>query len=475
LPQQKKWKRKQMRSAKLMLGGGATAIIAAIVIVATGFGNREKQIVPIMKVLDSARPAVAALVPEHSSRSFDIATDQVENNALQERVVTLNTGDTLMEVLLANGVPRREAYAASVTMEEVYDPRDLRAGQEIKLFIRDVDDLEEKRCFERLEFVPETDRLISVEHETHDSFSARIDTVPHVSTLVAKSGVIKSSFFEAARVSEVPTSVLLASYGTLSYALDFQRDFQVGDTFEIGFSVYNDGPERGQHPGELVYVSIDLRGQSIRAYRYTTSDGYTGLFDESGASLSTNLLKTPIDGARLSSLFGKRKHPILGYKRMHRGLDFGASHGTPVLAAGDGIVVQRGRNGDFGKYIRIKHDATYSTAYAHLSRYADKLKSGKRIRQGEVIGYVGATGLATGPNLHYEVLRGRRQVDPMKVKLPPRRLLGKVEMARFEREKEKIHSLLAFQPKGVRSRQAVLAGPEVRKRVAPKSNEQKEA
>ena len=224
-----------------------------------------------------------------------------------------------------------------------------------------------------------------------------------------------------------------------------------------------------------MYASIDLRGQSIRAYRYTTSDGYTGFFDESGASLSTNLMKTPIDGARLSSLFGKRKHPILGYTRMHRGLDFAAPRGTPVLAAGNGVVIQKGRNGDFGKYIRIKHDATYSTAYAHLSRYADKLKPGGRVRQGEVIGYVGATGLATGPNLHYEVLQGRRQVNPMKVELPPRRLLGSVEMARYEREKKKIRSLLAFQPTGARSRQAVLAGPDVHERVALKLNQQKKS
>ena len=224
-----------------------------------------------------------------------------------------------------------------------------------------------------------------------------------------------------------------------------------------------------------MYASIEIRDQNIRAYRYTTSDGYTGLFDESGASLSTNLLKTPINGARLSSLFGKRKHPILGYTRMHRGLDFGASHGTPVLAAGDGIVVQRERNGDFGKYIRIKHDATHSTAYAHLSRYADNLNPGDQVQQGEVIGYVGSTGLATGPNLHYEVLQNSRQVNPMKVELPPRRLLGKIEMARFEREKEKIRSLLAFQPTRSPSRQAALIEPEIPERVALEPSEQKKS
>ena len=426
-----------------MLGGGVVAVIVALAVGTTVYDYRDKQNILISSITDSAGLALSTLAPEHSSQEIGLAPDSVEDKAIRGKTVTLNTGDTLIEILLTAGVPRREAYAASTAMKKVYEPHDLRAGQKIKLFLRDTEDLEEKRCFERLEFVPETDRLISVEHDTHDSFFARIDMVPHVSNLVAKSGIINSSFFAAARAAEVPTSVLLASYGTLSYALDFQRDFRVGDTFELGFRVYDDGPERGQHPGELVYASLDLREKSVRAYRYTTADGYTGLFDESGASLSTNLMKTPIDGARLSSLFGKRKHPLLGYTRMHRGLDFAASRGTPVLAAGNGVVIQKGRNGDFGKYIRIKHDTTYSTAYAHLSRYADKLKPGYRVRQGEIIGYVGATGLATGPNLHYEVLQGRRQIDPMKVKLPPRRLLAGIEIARFE--KEKIESVLFWQ------------------------------
>lgn len=464
-----------MKGSKPVLGGGITAVIAAIAVGITVYGNRAPQTVPVAKASDPGGRPLAAVGTQHSLRELSVAAGRIAEEELQERGVTLDTGDTLMEILLTVDVPRQEAYAASTAMEKVYDPRDLRAGQKIKIFLRDTDGLKKKWCFERLEFVPETDRLISVEHDSHDSFSAQIETVPHVSDLVAKSGIISSSFFEAARAAEVPTSVLLASYGTLSDALDFQRDFRAGDTFELGFRVYDDGPERGQHPGELVYASIDLRGQSIRAYRYTTSDGYTGFFDESGASLSTNLMKTPIDGARLSSLFGKRKHPILGYTRMHRGLDFAAPRGTPVLAAGNGVVIQKGRNGDFGKYIRIKHDATYSTAYAHLSRYADKLKPGDRVRQGEVIGYVGATGLVTGPNLHYEILQGSRQVNPMKVELPPRRLLERVEMARFEREKEKIRSLLAFQPTGARSRQAVLAGPAVHERVALKSNGQKKS
>lgn len=464
-----------MRGLKPLLGGGIAAAIAAMAVGIKVYGYQDNQYVSVTSSADATGPVLAASAHEGSLRRLGLTPERTEDKALQERDVTLKAGDTLMGILLAAGLPQREAYATSTAMEKVYDPRDLRAGQKIKLFIRDEFNSEENQCFERLEFVPETDRLILVEHDTHDSFSARIDTVSHVSNLVAKSGEIDSSFYEAAHAAGVPNSVLLESYKTLSYALDFQRDFRFGDTFELGFQVYDDGPERGQHPGELVYASIEIRDQNIRAYRYTTSDGYTGFFDESGASLSTNLLKTPINGARLSSLFGKRKHPILGYTRMHRGLDFGASHGTPVLAAGDGIVVQRERNGDFGKYIRIKHDATHSTAYAHLSRYADNLNPGDQVQQGEVIGYVGSTGLATGPNLHYEVLQNSRQVNPMKVELPPRRLLGKIEMARFEREKEKIRSLLAFQPTRSPSRQAALIEPEIPERVALEPSEQKKS
>ena len=442
-----------------MLGGGLTAIIAAIAISGAVYESHDQQIGPIAKISDSGSTSLAGLATRRIVRESNATTDRPGEKELRERVVTLKAGDTLVEVLIAEGLPKREAYAASTAMSVIYDPRDLRAGQKLRLFMRDSEGLEEKGIIERFEFIPETDRLISVEHDTHESFSARINTVPHVSSLVTKSGVINSSFFEAARAAAVPTSVLLASYGTLSNALDFQREFRAGDTFEVGFSVYDDGPEWGLHPGELVYASFDLREQSIRAYRFTTSDGYTGFFDESGASLSTNLMKTPINGARLSSLFGNRNHPTLGYTRMHRGLDFAASRGTPVLAAADGVIVQRARNGDFGKYIQIKHDAVYATAYAHLSRYASTLKPGDRVRQGEVVGYVGATGLATGPNLHYEVLRGDRQVDPLKVKFPPRRLLEGMDLALFEREKKRIRSLLAFQSMGDRSRQAASSNP----------------
>lgn len=455
-----------------MLGGGIAAAIAAMAVGIAVHGYQDKKL-SVTSIAESAEPALAASAPKQSSQRLNLTLKWAEEKALRERDITLKAGDTLMGVLLEAGISRQEADASSSAMEKVYDPRDLRAGQMIKLIIRDEIDSEENRCLERIEFVPETDRLILIKHDTHDTFSARVDTVPHVSKLVAKSGKIGSSFYKAARAAGVPNSILLESYGTLSRAFDFQRDFRVGDSFELGFQVYDDGPGRGQHPGELVYASIDVRDQSIRAYRYTTSDGFTGFFNESGVGLSTSLLKAPVNGARLSSLFGKRKHPVLGYTRMHRGLDFGASHGVPVLAAGDGIVVQRERNGNYGKYIRISHDATYSTAYAHLSRYADKLKSGDRVQQGDVIGYVGSTGLATGPNLHYEVLQGSRQVNPMKVELPPRRLLGEMEKARFEREKEKIRSLITFQSTRAPSRQALRVGQEGPEPVALETSTQR--
>lgn len=437
-----------------MIVGGVTALITAIALGGAFYGNRDAQIVSVSTVSDLESSPVSAHELRESPRAPRVIIEQPKKSAFVEKVITVEAGDTFIEILLDTGLPNQEAYAAAVAMAEIYDPRDLRAGQKLKLFVREPGGEDKDQCFEKLEFVPETDRLIAIEHDTQHSFFVRDEILPHFSGLVAKSGIINSSFFKAARAVDVPVSVLFASYGTLSHALDFQRDFRPGDTFEIGFNVFDDGPERGQHPGKLVYASFRFQEKSVRAYRYTTSDGDTGFFDESGASLSTNLMKTPIDGARLSSLFGKRNHPILGYTRMHRGLDFAASRGTPVVAAGDGIVVQRGRNGDFGKYIRIKHDETYSTAYAHLSRYVDGLKPGDRIRQSEVIGYVGSTGLVTGPNLHYEVLKGRRQINPLKLKLPPRRMLKGQELARFEKEKQKIRSLLELSSSSERSRRA---------------------
>ena len=229
----------------------------------------------------------------------------------------------------------------------------------------------------------------------------------------------------------MPEAILLQTYRVLGHALDLQRDIGHGDTFRLAYETFDNRLTEGLQQSNLLYVSLRLRERTLSIYRHTTPDGYVGYFDTEGRSAERPLLKTPVDDGRLSSRFGMRHHPILGYSRMHEGLDFSAPRGAPVLAAGNGIVVRRSRYGSFGRYIKILHGGSYATAYAHLSGYAKGLKPGDHLRQGAIIGYVGASGLATGPHLHYEVLRDDEPVDPVEVSLPPRRVLAGEELSHF--------------------------------------------
>jgi len=315
----------------------------------------------------------------------------------------------------------------------IVDPRSFKAGQKIILSLRDVGTAADALHLDSVTLIPNTDRLVVVRHREGKRFEAQMQSIEHTPRLVLVRGEMATSFYKAARDQGVPMPVLLQAYQTLSHIVDFQRDIREGDTFALGYQSLDDGEYGGTHPGNLVYASLTLSGRALDVYRNATDEGYEGFFDADGRSIETDLMKTPVDGAQLSSLFGKRSHPLLGYTRMHKGLDFAAPRGAPVLAAGDGIVLRRSRNRSFGNYIRIRHDGTYATAYAHLSRYAKGLEPGDRVRQGEVIGYVGATGLATGPNLHYEVLVDGNQVNPMTLDLPPRRVLTGDALARFRR------------------------------------------
>ena len=180
-----------------------------------------------------------------------------------------------------------------------------------------------------------------------------------------------------------------------SFDVDFQRDIRRGDTFGLLFDEYSDDSGRVVKSGDILLAEMVLSGKPMRLYRYKTHDGRVDYYDAKGKSVRKALLRTPIDGARISSGFGKRRHPILGYTRMHKGLDFAARRGTPIYAAGDGVIEYAGRNGGYGKYVRIRHNGTYKTAYAHMHRYGRGIRKGHRVRQGQVIGYVGSTGRST--------------------------------------------------------------------------------
>lgn len=246
-------------------------------------------------------------------------------------------------------------------------------------------------------------------------------------------GTINSSLYESAVKLGMPENTLFEMVRLLGFSVDFQREIRKGDSFEVMFTKQIDLIEnRVIDTKPINFVSIILSGHELNFFEYKDKYGFSGYYDENGKSSKRTIMKTPINGARLSSKYGSRRHPVLGYTKMHRGIDFAAPRGTPVFAAGDGIVEKAGWNGSYGRYIRIRHTGTYKTAYAHLSGINKKIKTGKRVSQGKIIGYVGSSGRSTGAHLHYEVLLNNQQINPMRVKLPSGKNIPKKDLNRYK-------------------------------------------
>ncbi len=246
-------------------------------------------------------------------------------------------------------------------------------------------------------------------------------------------GTIDSSLYQSAMKMGIPENTLFEMVRLLGFSVDFQREIRKGDSFEVMFTKQIDLLENKViNTKPIHFVSINLSGKQLNFFEYKDKFGYSSYYDKKGKSSKRTLMKTPINGARLSSKYGNRRHPVLGYTKMHRGIDFAAPKGTPIFAAGDGIVEKAGWNGSYGRYIRIRHTGTYKTAYAHLSGINKKIKVGNRVSQGKIIGYVGSSGRSTGPHLHYEVLLNNRQINPMRVKLPSGRNIPNKDLKKYK-------------------------------------------
>ena len=357
----------------------------------------------------------------------------------------LHNGDTLMNALLRIGSERADAQGAVEALKAVYDPRKLKAGQTLTVaFVANGDG--GPMALHGLKLGIDPGRRVEVGRVVAGGFAAREVDVPLERVHVRAAGRIESSLYEAATSAGIPNPVMMELIRAFSFDVDFQREIQRGDGFDVLFERYLGETGEVVREGNVVYAVLTLSGQPLKVYRHTNGRGLTDYYDERGHSVRKALLRTPVDGARLTSRYGKRKHPILGYTKMHRGVDFAARKGTTVHAAGDGVIDRMGRNGDYGRYIRIRHKGRYSTAYAHLGRYAKGLRKGRRVKQGQVIGYVGSTGRSTGPHLHYEVLRNGRRINPLKVKLPSGARLKGVDLAAFQAARAATESLFASLP-----------------------------
>lgn len=352
-----------------------------------------------------------------------------------KKTVVARSGDTFMKLLTTANVSRAEAHAAIVAMRKHFDPRNLRPGHSVTTTFGLTDKTSDNRRLTGITFNPSMDRAIRISRDNSGNFKAHRLDRELKETVVRLQGAIKTSLYSAASQAGLPAPLLMDIIRLFSWDVDFQRDIQPGDKFNVLVERSHLEDGRIARWGEIQFAEMIVSGKTHRYYRFESSDkrgrSQVGYFDESGHSARKPLLKTPVDGARLSSRYGKRRHPILGYNRMHRGVDFAAPRGTPVYAAGNGTIASAGRNGGYGKYVRIRHNERYATAYAHMHRIARGMRRGKRVKQGQIIGYVGSTGRSTGPHLHYEVLTGGRQVNPLRLRLPSGRKLRGKNLATF--------------------------------------------
>ncbi len=253
---------------------------------------------------------------------------------------------------------------------------------------------------------------------------------------------IESNLYSAAMKSNVEPNIIIEFARIFGFEVDFQRDIRRGDWFEIMYERFEDDNKKVRDTGKIIYASMHVNGEEINLYnfKYNNEEEF---YDIKGKSITKSLMKTPINGARLSSSFGMRKHPILGYNRMHRGTDFAAPSGTPIMASGSGTITRARWCGGGGNCVKIKHNSTYETIYAHMKSFGKGIKEGKKVKQGQIIGYVGSTGLSTGPHLHYEVIVNGKKINSQKLKLPSGKTLKGEERKQFELDRIKIDLKLA--------------------------------
>ncbi len=356
----------------------------------------------------------------------------------------LQRGDTLMSILTGTGVPETEAQQALNAMHEVYNPKLVGKGQKVAIEIDASEEDPTVPALSSLSLPLSKTTTVELERAQDGSFKAQKIEKPTVKVMSRLKGTINGSFYRSAQNLGLSANAIAELVKAYSYDVDFQRDVKAGDKMDVLVeqTKTNDGVLVAT--GNVVFANLDLGERQIAIYRYTDAKGRSDYFNAKGESLKKALLKTPINGAQITSGFGMRMHPLLGYSKMHKGVDFGAAQGTPIYAAGDGVIESAGWSGGYGNLVVLKHTAKYSTAYGHASRIAKGIKPGIRVRQGQVIAYVGSTGQSTGPHLHYEVRANNEQVNPGNIKFKTGLALAGMDLKKFKAGVESVNASLGI-------------------------------
>ena len=326
-------------------------------------------------------------------------------------------------------------------LSAIKDQKNLKLLKINQKFLFKIDNLSEVNV---IEFKIENDKkneIIFTRSKKNKKFASKIIKKNFKKNLVYKETVITKSLYSNAIDIGISPNIIIEFARLYGFQIDFQRDIWKDDSFQIIYEEYTNENREIVDTGEIIFANLNLQSEDYQLYKHEYEKDKIDYFDENGKSVKKTLMKTPINGARLSSSFGKRKHPILGYTKMHTGTDFAAPQGTPIMASGDGKVTKAGWCGGGGNCVKIKHNSTYQTVYAHMSKFGSGIKKGVRVKQGQIIGYVGSTGLSTGPHLHYEVIENGRKINSQKLKLPSGKILKGKERKKFEVNKIKIDVL----------------------------------
>ena len=431
--------------------------------------------------------------PGNQSLDYSLATERSgatedQDSSVETRTITMDPGDTLVGALTDAGVSDDDANAAVVALAKSYDVRSLRAGQSFDLTFQTLphqplvapqapqhshvaqitytpppgaddsdSDVSDNNVVDvaptpagkllSVSFSPSVEHQVTIARGADGAFTAQ-DQVKQLTEKVHRAGAtIDSSLYLAAMQAGIPADDVVKMVKMFSYEVDFQRDLKPGNSFEVLYSYYYTPDGQAAKQGDIKYAAMKIGGRVIALYRFDPKgpDG-PDYFDANGQSAKGMLMKTPVDGARITSGFGMRFHPVLGYSRMHKGIDFGVPVGTPVMAAGSGTVVLEGYAGGYGNFLKINHGNGYSTGYGHLSRFAPGIHKGSHVHQGQVVAYSGNTGLTTGPHLHYEIFVGNTQVNPTTVKIAKGvRLMGR-DLVAFKAERQHVLTEMASLP-----------------------------
>ena len=346
----------------------------------------------------------------------------------------ITDGETFDEILNLYSVNPSEIIQIKKILKAKINLNKLNINQNIIFII----DQEDNQIVKFVFPLSKTEEIYLVKSKDNKNFVQDIVVTKLNKKIIYAEDIINSSLYKAALSNDIPPGIIIDFASLYGFQVDFQRDIQKQDEFQILFEVFLNEKNQIMETGKIIFSNLKLSGQENSLYYFKDKEGNEGHYNKIGQSVKKALMKTPINGARLSSPYGMRKHPIDGYNKMHKGTDFAAPEGTPIMASGDGVILKAGWCGGGGNCIKIKHNATYQTVYAHMSKFARGMGKGLRVKQGQIIGFVGSTGKSTGPHLHYEVIRDGVRINSQKLKLPSGKVLKGENRIKFETAKIKI-------------------------------------